>query len=565
MGCAGTDVETGADARSMPPGPGVPDQGRPTPIDGAIVDPGLDGGVDSDAAPIGLNPDFERAEPVMARLTALQYRNTLVDIFGDDLPPIPVEIDTNPNLFYSIGATSTEVSDRGIEQYAEAAFAVTAHVFSNPARRDALLECVPARVDDECVSRVIQRVGRRLFRRPLSPQDLVRWQAVVRDTADGDVYRGLEIAIAGLLQSPHFLYRIELGEPDPDYPGRRLYTAWEMAGRLSFLLVNSAPDDQLLDAASRGELLDDESITAHARRLLADPRARDAVQDFFSQFLDLTRLDDVQRDPELYPGYTPSLVDAMRIELRLLVDDLVFRNPRDVRGLFFERRGYVNSELASLYEVSAEGATRSTFVPFEFPPTTPRAGMLTLGAFLTMNGHPTDTSPTLRVKYIRERVLCQAVPPPPGDIDLNLEPGPEDPPTLRERLAEHRRNPACAGCHAYIDPPGLVFEHYDSVGRYREETNGFPVDASGELDGVLLENGVELAESLRTNPLVGNCMVKQLYRHAQGRMDTTGEGPMVNALQDAFTASRHDFQSLILALVTSGGFRTVAVPEETGP
>ena len=140
----------------------------------------------------------------------------------------------------------------------------------------------------------------------------------------------------------------------------------------------------------------------------------------------------------------------METEVRLLVDDLVFRSKGDIRDLFTEPRGYVNRALAELYGVEAPGASEIAFVPVDFPSESSRAGILTLGAFLTMNAHPTETSPTLRGKYIRERVLCQAVPAPPDDIDLNLEnEAGEEPATLRERLEEHRNNPSCYGCHAY--------------------------------------------------------------------------------------------------------------------
>jgi len=365
-----------------------------------------------------------------------------------------------------------------------------------------------------------------------------------------------------MLQSAHFLYRVELGESDPADEDRLRYTAHEMAGRLSFLLWNGPPDDTLLDAADRGELLDDESLYDHAQRLLESPTARQAVQAFFAQYFDLGRLDQVERDVERYPNFTPTLASSSRTELELLVDDFVFGRNVDIRGLFSADRTFVNRELATHYGVDAPGATPIAFVPVQLPEESHRRGILTLGAFLMMNAHPTETSPTLRGKYVRERVLCQSVPAPPGDIDLNLGMMGSEPRTLRERLEEHRQNPACAGCHAFIDPPGFLFENYDSIGAYRTHEGEFPIDASGGLDDMELTDGVDLAHALSRDPRVGECMTRQLYRHAHGRLETEGEQGAIRALTQRFAAAGYRFQDLLIELVLSESFRYLATNEE---
>jgi hypothetical protein len=564
--CAGGALESQG---SGPAGPGA----QPG---GSNVEPGR-GGTETpptndspanggdQSAPPSLPPNapsvapFEPSEAVLPRLTASQYRRTLGAIFGEGLPRTPVEPDTNPYLFYSIGAATTEISERGVEQYAEAASLLSASVFQDAARLGRVLTCAPTTPDDACADAFVRGLGRRLFRRPLDEDEVQDWLALSRDTAENDPMRGLETVLAGLLQSPSFVYRVELGEVAPEGDGTRLrYSAFEMASRVAFLLTNTGPDDALLDAAARGELVDDASLEAHTRRLLDTPAAREAVQDFFAQFLDLSRLARVELDPALYPAFNPGLLRAMETEVRLLVDDLVFRRQGDARGLFSARRGYVNRALAELYGVEAPGATDTAFVPVDFGPETPRAGVLTLGAFLTMNAHRTETSPTLRGKYIRERVLCQDVPPPPDDIDLNLERQEGEPPTLRERLEQHRTNPICAGCHAFIDPPGFLFEHYDSMGRYRTEAEGFPINAAGDLDGAPLESALDLADRLREDPRVGACMTRQLYRYANGRLDAPTDRAVLKDLEARFVASGHDFRTLLVSLVASEGFRQVA-------
>ncbi|HEY8379095.1 MAG TPA: DUF1592 domain-containing protein, partial [Nannocystis sp.] len=495
-------------------------------------------------------PAFVPGGPVLPRLTATQYRNAILHLLGDNLPGPPLEPDTNPYLFYNIGAASTFISELGVQQYEEAADILSRAVFDDPARREALVGCIPAAPADACVQDFLRTFGRRAYRRPLTQDELARWVAISDTLSLGDPWRGLQYAVAGILQSPHFLYRVELGEPDPADPTRLRLTNWEMATRVSFLLWNGPPDDALLDAAERGDLVTDAGLRAEAERLLADPRARVAIQDFFAQYLDLARLDHVSRDPARWPLWTPTMTASMRTEVQLLVDDLVHRQDGDIRRLFSAPRAFVNSELAALYGLKVEGASPITFVPVDLPDNGPRAGILTLGAFLAMNAHETITSPTLRGKYLRERVLCEVVPPPPGDVDTDLDKdGNMNAQTVREKLEQHQKDPVCAGCHAIIDPPGFLFEHFDSIGAYRTLDNGYPVDASGDLDGKPLGGARDLARALETDPRVGRCIVHQLFRHAVGRLPELSEFPALDDLEDRFVASGHRFRQLLLDLV----------------
>jgi hypothetical protein len=507
-------------------------------------------------------PEFEPGPQVFPRLTERQYRNNIEHLLGAPLPAPPLEPDTNPYLFFSIGAASTTVSELGVQQYEEAAELLTRAVFDDPARREALVGCLPAGPADACIAGFIATFGRRAYRRPLTAEEQARWLGIAGELANGDAWQGLRFAVAGMIQSPHFLYRVELGEPDPAEPTRRRYTSHEMASRLSFLMWNTGPDDLLLAAADQGTLLTEDGLLAEAERLLDDPRARTAIQEFFAQFLDLGRLDDIDRDLVRYPLFSPTMINSMRTEVQLLVDDLVHRRDGDIRGLFSTRNTFVNTELAALYGIQAEGATAVTFVPVELPDDGPRAGMLTLGAFLTMNAHETENSPTARGKYVRARVLCQDVPAPPPDIDLNLEPKEGDEgKTLRERLEEHRSNPVCAGCHAFIDPPGYLFENFDPIGAWRTLDNGQPIDASGDLDGTPLTSARGLADILKDDKRVGRCMVTQLYRHAIGRREVGSERTGLDAVNAGFDESGNRFRDLLLTLVTSEVFRTVSGEE----
>jgi hypothetical protein len=507
---------------------------------------------------------FALQSPVLPRLTEAQYRNALLDLFGEPLPETPVQPDTNPFLFTSIGATTDPLSELGVQQLEEAADEITRFVFDDPARRAALVGCEPLAPGDGCVRGFLASFGRRALRHTLTEEEVSKWVGVATSLSGGDAWTGLRVAVAGMLQSPAFVYRIEIGEPDPSDPSRLRYTGFEMASRLSFFLWNGPPDAELLDAADNAELGDAEGVEAQARRMLDDPRARHAIEGFFFQYLDLGRMDGMQKSPQLYPEFSPVLLEAMRTEAMLLVDDLVRRRDADVREVFSTRRTFVNTDLAALYGVDAPGASPVAFVPVELPEDGPRAGLLTLGAFLTLNAHEASTSPTLRGKYLRERVLCDSVPPPPPDVNTELEPNPVEPKTLREELEQHRNNPACASCHAFIDPPGFLFENFDAIGRVRSLDNGYPVDTSGDLDGEPLAGARDLAALLETDERVGRCIVKQLYRHAQGRLDDEAEEGALETIHDRFEASGFRFRELVVALVAHESYRYVA-PVEASP
>jgi uncharacterized protein DUF1592/uncharacterized protein DUF1588/uncharacterized protein DUF1595/uncharacterized protein DUF1585 len=516
------------------------------------------GSLPTDPAQSSATGSFELEQAVLPRLTAVQYRNVLIDLFGSELPATPVQPDTNPYLFVSIGATTTPYSELGVQQLEEAADDVTHAVFDDATRRAELVGCEPQAPGDACVAGFLESFGRRMFRRPLGEDEKQRWLGVAVDLADGDAWLGLRLAVAGMLQAPSFLYRVELGEPDPEDAARLRYTAYEMASRLSFLVWNSMPDEELLDAAELGDLHTPEGLEVQARRMLDDPRARAAVQEFFAEYFDLGRLDALSRNPELYPQFTPTMAESMRTEVKLLVDDLVNRRDADIRGVFSTRRTFVNSELAALYGVDAQGASPIAFVPVELPENGPRAGLLTLGAFLAMNAHETRTSPTLRGKYVRERVLCMKVPPPPPDVNTEIPDDPGEAKTLREKLEQHRKNPACASCHSFIDPPGFLFEHFDSAGAFRTTDSGYPIDASGELDGVKLAGARDLAKLLEGDERVGHCIVQQLYRHANGRLDAAGEAAALDQIDARFADGGYRFRELLVALVTHPSFRFLA-------
>lgn len=498
-------------------------------------------------------------EGAFGRLTTRQYRNLVEDLLGDvGEPALPA--DTTPYLFESIGATTEPLSESGVQLYEEHAAAVTAAVFGEPGRRRTLVGCEVRSVTEDCALAFLRSFGRRAYRRPLTNTEEARWLSVA--ATESDPWAGMELAVAGMLQSPWVVYRTELGTPDVARPELHRLDDHELAARLAFVLWNRGPDDALLDAADAGRLSTQAGLSAEVDRMLDDPRVREATEVFFEQYLDLARFDRAEPDPVTFPGWNANLRSAMRSETLLLVDELVYRKDEDVRRIFSQRRAFVNDVLAEHYGLSVPGASPISFVPVELPADGERAGILGLGAFLVMNAHATETSPTLRGKYVVERVLCATVPPPPGDVELDLAGEVGVPETLRERLDQHRDDPACSSCHRLMDPTGFLFEHFDASGAWRETEGGIAIDASGDLQGEALSGAGDLGDVLATHPDVGPCMARQFFRHTHGRLDADADEVSLSQISAEFAAAGHRFGALQRAVALHESFRFVAAPEE---
>jgi hypothetical protein len=516
--------------------------------------PNLD--TDGDGVPDVLFP----APGTMRRLSAAQYVTTVKDLFGEPIEvPSELEPDTAVNGFVSVGSSRTTISPRGVEQYETAAFGVAGQVIADVPLRESVVPCAPTgAADAACLRQTVSEIGRRAWRRPLSTAEVDRYASVAVDAATtlGDFWAGVEFAIAGLLQSPSFLFRIELGEPDPSDPTRLRYTSWEMASRLSYFMWNSTPDDELLDAAERGELTDPAGLREQAERLSASPRARESVRTFFTEALDLVAMDELSKDASIYPSYTATMGRSMLDGALYTVDHLVFEEEADYRSFFDTRLTYVNSELAALYGVEAPAG--DGFGAVMLPTDGPRAGLLGQAAVLARNSHPTATSPTLRGKFVRQVLLCQEIPAPPADVGELPEPSPTAR-TMRERLEIHRQNEACAGCHAMMDPIGLGLENFDGVGAFRTTENDVTIDPSGDLDGTYFADAAELGTALRDHPNLGQCLVRNLYRFATGHIETRGEEVAILDLVSAFEDD-YRIRGLLVDLVSSDGFRYASEP-----
>lgn len=513
---------------------------------------------------------------VIRRLTHTQYNNTVRDLLGDLTRPatqFPPE-DFVRGFKNQTGGQS--MSLLLVEAYSKAAEKLAENAFRG-GNQQGLLPCEPVPdADTSCRTRFVREFGRRAFRRPLMPSETEKYEALFQQGVQehGDFLGGARSIVETMLQSPHFLFRVERGSQGH-------WHSYEVASRLSYFLWDTMPDDAMLRQAEREELTTANQIESMARSMLRDPRAKSAMEEFLSQWLRFDRLLSAIRDRRLFPNFNSRLTSLMAEETRRLFNHLVWNNVNFMK-LFSADYSFLNADLAALYGLPAPD---KDFDRVQFPPDMGRAGVLGQPMFLTLTGKPMDTSPTDRGLYVREHFLCQNVPPPPPGVNTTLPPVTDAKPmTNRELLSMHVTNPSCASCHRLIDPIGYGFEQYDTLGRFREKhfltvfptrdemlskrkteptKYELPLDPSGEVRGIAVRGGVsharfsnpkELGIILASEPTCQKCIVKQVFRYALGRPETGADREAIEQIFRDFGDSRFLFQELIIALVRSEPF-----------
>ena len=508
--------------------------------------PGDPGGVCSGALDPGPTP--------FRRLTRDEYDNTVRDLLGDTTRPAR---EFPPDETIGGFGSGTAVSLLQTEQYLAAAEQLAANAVTD---LPALLPCDPAAVgEDACARTFIEDFGLRAWRRPLAASEVDRLVDLYAATKPLDGFAAsIELVVAAMLQSPHFLYRVELGSPLEGGGGAVVpLTEHEVATRLSYLLWNSMPDDELLAAASRGELADADTVEAHARRMLRDPRAHGATQNFFLQYLGLAGLEDVSKDATLYPEWSPAVARKMRREALAFVDHVLWEDDARFETLLTGSFTFVDADLAAVYGI--DGVTGTDFVRVELDPSQ-RAGLLTMPAVLAMQSNGNQSSPVYRGKFVREQLLCQHLPSPPDGLVV-APPDPAPGLTTRERFDQHRVDPSCSSCHQLMDPLGFGFERYDAIGLWREtENGGLAIDDSGEVMGTTdadgaFEGAAELAERLSQSTQARECFATQWFRYGLGRAETEADDCTLAEVHRAFEATDGDVLETIVAITRTAAFR----------
>jgi hypothetical protein len=560
VGCTGTIADPGASGSGTGSRSGAGTGSTGGPSNGTA---GTGGGMTT------IPGVFTPAGSRLRRLTVLEYRNSVTDLLGlGTQVTTEFEKDTAYNNLTAVAASTIALSASITEQFETSALALAGSLARDTARRQRVVGCAPTGATDEaCLRTFITNFGRRVFRRPLSVEEVNLYAGVGKNamTVLADFWRGVDYVLAGFLQSPNFLYRTEIGVADASAPGGRVLDPYELASRLSYLLWATTPDDALLDAAAASSLSTPAGLQQQAERLLASPRLQDTIVDVFSQMLRLAELDTLSQSPTLFSQVaSPTLGASMRTETQNVLRDMFARNG-DYRELFTTTQTSLNAELASLYGVPAPTGTQ--FAPTTLPANGPRAGYLGQASFLALNAHPDGTSPTLRGKFIVETLLCNSIPPPPNDVVTEI-PDQDKSKTKREQLQIHQALPSCAACHTRMDPLGLALEHFDGIGAYRETDRGMALDVTGTLGGMtfngLRELGQVLANGLKTpenNLQTADCLVRNLFRVATGHLERTGDLPVIAKLSTAFTADAFRVRGMLAKLVASDAFRFVGQPE----
>jgi hypothetical protein len=408
-----------------------------------------------------------------------------------------------------------------------------------------------------CVGRFIASFGARVFRRTLSAEEVTGYLAVYRaglQDQDGD--HGVELVIQTLLQSPHFLYRSELGDSAAAATAAVIeLTADELASALSYSLWGAPPDAGLLDAARSGVLGNPDGLAAQAERLLLDPKAEGRISSFVSQWLMLADPAALRRDPAKFPGFETNKPDLVQ-EVAWLSKRSFLAPGATLGSVFVSPASLVTGGLRDLYGIPANGSSAAQETPLVG---TGRVGLLTSGWLIASWSRDVDTAPMIRGKNLLHRVLCQALPPPPPELEI---PPILDRPdaTTRERFEAHSQTPVCAGCHDQLDAVAFALEHFDSEGRYRGQENGKPIDASGHVEGAGDMSGSfadigELGQRLASSRDARVCLARQLVRFTGGTGEGTDNECLLEALVDEATTRADSPQALITALVRSDYFR----------
>lgn len=495
------------------------------------------------------------------RLTRFEYNNTVRDLLGDTTSPADALPPEEEVQGFNNQAAALTVSDLLVEQYMKAAEAVSERATQNLAT---LMPDCDASTDGEgaCADRFIDEWGAKAFRRPLEADEKTRLRALFDWAVDnpdlGTFEDGIQLVIQEVLQSPHFLYRPEFGGGDPIAGDVVKMTSWEMASKLSYMLWNSMPDDVLFAAAQSDALLTKEAIEAQARRMLDDPKAKDALRNFHAQWLLLTHMSSVTKDTGVYPDFDTTLLPLWQEEIQRMVEHVVLEGDGTLDTLLTADFTFANADLAAFYGPDVTETVSSDDFQRVSLDASRRAGILTSAGLMGTHADLNQSSPVYRGKFVREQLMCDLLPPPPND--LVIEPPALDPnKTTKEQFEEIGAKEECAVCHNLMNPIGFVFEHYDGIGRWRDEQNGKDIDAIGDviqtddIDGTY-DGAVELAHALADSTQVAECVTSQWFRFAYNRTVDKKDSCTTDKLNEAFVASGHNIKELLITLTQTNAF-----------
>jgi hypothetical protein len=509
----------------------------------------------------------------LARLTHKQYDNTVKALTGLDLDLGQEFLADQRQAGFDRGL-DLQVGDVLARAYRDAAESVATSVVSTPTAYSRVVGCSPAQ-GDSCASTFIASFGKRAFRRPLTASEQADYLGLFQqgselvEAGEDDFQSGVRVVLEAMLQSPKFTYRVE-DSAGPAAAGGTVAPAaattagaafainsYEVASRLSYLLVSSPPDDALMQAADGDLLRDPNAVAMQATRLLTSEEAHETVRDFHHQWLELDIYPaKLTKDPTRYPSVTPALADVLESEVEQFVDAVSFTQKRGFGSLMTAPFTFVNRTTAPLYGLT--GQFTDTLQRVDLDPKQ-RAGLLTQVGFLASHAFSTVSSPIHRGVFVQRRVLCNTIPPPPPSIPALPEVDGAMIRTTRQQVDQHTSPQACAGCHhTLINPIGFGLENFDAVGSFRTQENNVPIDATGSLVGTQgntpFSDGVSMSKAIAEAPEARACYAKNWFRYTLGRAETPADSCTIAAIADKLQDDQYTALDLLTDLTRTSTF-----------
>lgn len=430
-------------------------------------------------------------------------------------------------LVDSLETLATQVADRTL---------------ADPARRSQLIPCMPTGPGDAtCYRLFVRTFGRRALRRPLSDAEVERFMTLhALGVEDRNFDTGVKLALRAFFQHPEFVYRVELGVPAGE--GVQKLNPFHRATRMSYFLIGTTPPEWLLDQAETGALSTREGVRAAAERLLQDPRSERQLTRFHALWLGYHRL-----------PHAAALTQAMQAESDALVNRVVFQRKADYFELFRSNETFIDQTLAQHYGLTVSGP-QPAWTAYG---AAPRKGLLSHGSVLSQGVKFADSSPTQRGIFIRNRLFCQEVPPPPPGVNADQAPTASSP-CKKARYSTHASTGACKGCHDTIDPIGFGLERFDRQGKYRTTDDGLSqcaIDGDGNVDGLAFNGATGLADALMNSQgQFEQCITTQLFRYASGRREDARDHAFISRLSREFISNDRQFLQLVVDLVSDDSF-----------
>ncbi len=482
-------------------------------------------------------------------LSRVEYNNAVRDLLGDASEPLQDSPSAQTGGFDN-DAQSLSISVPMAQHYLETAQQVAERAMKDPA---SVISCGD-QAEVECAKSFIDSFGRRAFRKPVPAEERDALFALYQGVrASGTFNDGITMLIVGMLNSPNFLYHVEQGEPQGD--GTSKLSDYEIAEKLSFFLTGSIPDKALSQAADDGLLQDVQEIRAQAERLIDTQAAKTHAAHMHEQWLELDNVRALTKDETLYPDFNTKIAEGLIEETTQFIQHVIW-NDGTVADLFASDFTLLDEQMAAYYKI--EGGMGDSFVPRHLDDQ--RSGLLTHGSIMTVQSKHTRTSPVHRGIFVRERILCETLPEAPEEIPSLDEINPDLP--VRERLAQHREDAACAGCHALMDPVGFAFEGIDPIGQTRTHDElGHPIDSTGEVaptggvETIEFANAKELSDALAYDPRVQGCVVEQWYEYAMSRQSDNHDDCTLQAIAGEAADGGYRIKDIILAVVSQDAFR----------